>query len=137
MVCRKETSLFSHHSQVFDFRDISGNKPNNNIVITCEHATNNLHYLESKASKEDKSFLETHWGYDPGAKDIAIDLAEKSKTLLVYPNFGRLILDPNRSIISTTLIRKFVEKDIELHMNKEENQNRNERIDNFYVPYYR
>lgn len=51
-------------AEIFDFRDILNQKPNNNIMITCEHATNNVHQF--KLNQNDSKFLETHWGYDPG-----------------------------------------------------------------------
>lgn len=101
------------HSKVFDYRDISELNPTNNLLITCEHATNNIHQFKEVASEFDKKILNTHWGYDPGAKDVALSLAEKSKLLLIYPNFSRLLIDPNRNLLSNTLIRSHVSFDSE------------------------
>ncbi len=108
---RKENQV----SDVFDFRDVLNENPNNKVMITCEHATNNIHGYNMG---NQKNFLDTHWGYDPGAKDMGIELAKEAKLLSVFSNFSRLIIDPNRSFISETLFRKFVEKDIELDINK-------------------
>lgn len=93
----------SEHTVIEDYR--LKVTPNNNIIICCEHATNNLHDLESIATDLDKIILNTHWGYDPGSLDISKKLAKDSNLLLIYPNFSRLILDPNRSLLSNTLIR--------------------------------
>lgn len=141
-ICNKST-LFRElgyteklHSSVYDYRDISKETPINELVITCEHATNNFHQFEHLLSDSDKKYIDTHWGWDPGAKDIALKVAEKSKTLFICPNFSRLILDPNRSLISDTLIRDTVEGDVKLDINKPENQRREERLNLFYVPYY-
>jgi hypothetical protein len=105
--------------EVFDFRDITDQKPNNSVLITCEHATNKLHKYMLKNKEQSIGF--SHWAYDPGAKDIAIGLSEKARVLSIYTNYSRLIIDPNRSLLSDTLIRRFVEKNIELEMNKKGN----------------
>lgn len=135
---RELTYKEKHHTRVLDFRNIINpkKKPNNSLIITCEHATNNLHQYKNLASSSDLTYINTHWGYDIGALDIASKLAEDSESLLIYPNFSRLILDPNRSLISTTLIRKNVEVNVEIDMNKEEIQFRNDRLRLFYYPYY-
>jgi predicted N-formylglutamate amidohydrolase len=102
-------------SDVFDYRDVSNENPNNNFLITCEHATNKIHGYDMGIQK---NFLDTHWGYDPGAKDMGIELAKEANLLSVFSNFSRLIIDPNRSLVSETLFRRFLEKDIEIDINK-------------------
>lgn len=135
---RELTFVDNKHSNIFDFRDISESKPNNDFVITCEHATNNLHHLEKNLSPSDKQFVNTHWGYDIGAHELAIKVAEASESLLISSNFSRLILDPNRSLISSTLIRRTVEGNVTLDFNDWESHNieRESRIELFYIPYY-
>jgi predicted N-formylglutamate amidohydrolase len=103
--------------EVYDYRDTTKANPNNNLLITCEHASNASHKYHF--SERDRQWLDTHWGYDIGAKDMGLDLAESAKVLSVFSNFSRLIIDPNRSLLSTTLVRKYVEKNIELEVNKE------------------
>jgi len=132
---RPLTYLEKHAVEVFDFRDLHSNHPNNNVMITCEHATNKTHNYVFP--KDQEHWLDTHWGYDIGAKDMGMELSEESKILSVYSNFSRLLIDPNRSLISETLIRKKVEKDVEIFLNKEEFVDRDKRIDLFYIPYYR
>jgi predicted N-formylglutamate amidohydrolase len=107
--------------ELYDFRDISTEDPNNNVMITCEHASNKMHKIRPPKSQE--GFLNTHWGYDIGAKDMAMQVSEKANILSIYANYSRLIIDPNRSLINETLVRKNVEKNIELEWNKEENLN--------------
>ncbi len=133
---RELTYKEKQHTQLFDFRNILEDKPNNKFIITCEHATNNFHSFEKLLSKSDKTFIDTHWAYDPGAKEVALRLAEITKTLLIYPNFSRLILDPNRSLISTTLIREFVEGNIRFDLNHPDVQYREKRLELFYYPYH-
>lgn len=102
---------------LYDFRDITEAKPNNKVIITCEHASNKTHAY--KIPKLEKEYFNTHWGYDLGAKEMTIDVAEEAEVLTVLTNFSRLIIDPNRSLLSQSLIRKIIEKDIELSFNKE------------------
>jgi len=121
--------------EVYDFRDISNFDPNNNVIITCEHASNEKHKYNFPPDQE--KFLDTHWGYDIGAKYMGLELAEESRTFSIFSNYSRLIIDPNRSLISSTLIRKTVEKNVELEINKQENLDEEKRLENFYLPYYR
>lgn len=102
---------------VYDYRNIISGKPNNNIIITCEHADNSLYTIETKDEKE-KAILDTHWGYDPGAKDFGLEVSEKAEIFSIYTNFSRLILDPNRSIVSDTMFRDTVEKNVKLSFNE-------------------
>jgi predicted N-formylglutamate amidohydrolase len=131
---RKLTFNESQAVEIYDFRDISVSDPNNNVIITCEHASNVTHSY--KFSEEQKKWLDTHWGYDIGAKDIGIELSEESKTLSIFSNFSRLIIDPNRSLLSSTLVRKYVEKNVELECNRDEVLDIDRRIELFYMPYY-
>ncbi len=103
-------------TEVFDFRNIMEGNPNNNFIITCEHATNNMYYVN--ASEKEKTILDTHWGYDIGAKDIGLQIAEDAELFSIFTNFSRLIIDPNRSLVSNTLIREYVEKDYKLSYNQ-------------------
>lgn len=124
-----------HAIEVFDFRDVVSSKgPNNKVLLTCEHASNNTHQFIFPP--EQKEILNTHWGYDIGSRDMGLEIIEESKLMGVFSNFSRLLIDPNRSILSDTLIRKYVEKDIELEINKEDKLNAEERIKMFYMPYY-
>lgn len=123
------------HTIVKDYRMIENSK-NNLFIITCEHANNNFHHFEKLLSENDKRFVNTHWGYDIGALDIAVNIAKTSNLLLIHPNYSRLILDPNRPLTSTTLIREYVEENIKLDINNKINQNREERLSLFYYPYY-
>ena len=101
--------------KVFDFRDISDKNPNNNLMLTCEHASNNIHkyYLG-----EQKHFLDGQDGYDMGAKDMCLELSEKIKVLSIHSNFSKLIIDPNKSLLSKELIIQYLGWMEELIFNK-------------------
>lgn len=121
--------------ELYDFRDISREDPNNNVIITCEHASNETH--KYKFPKDEEKWLDTHWGYDIGSKDMGLELSEKAEIISIFSNFSRLLIDPNRTLISSTLIRTHVEKNIELSVNREEFLDEEKRIEIFYLPYYK
>jgi predicted N-formylglutamate amidohydrolase len=100
--------------EIFDFRDLLGNNPNNNFLITSEHASNNL----QKYYNESNNYILPEYICDEGAKDMAIDIAEKNKSFIILPNFSRLIIDPNRSLVCPTLIRESINGD-EIIFNRE------------------
>jgi predicted N-formylglutamate amidohydrolase len=131
---RKLTYNESQAVEVYDFRDVTNSNPNSNVIITCEHASNVTHGYN--VPKDQQKWLDTHWGYDIGAKDMGIELAEASKILSIFSNFSRLIIDPNRSLLSSTLVRKYVEKNVELEFNRDELLDVDRRVELFYIPYY-
>lgn len=105
---------------------------NQKVIILCEHATQNFH--DFNLSENDKKFIDTHWAYDIGALKIMNQIAEKSKLFSLATNFSRLLIDPNRILISNSLVRKTVEISNILDLNKDVDEN--ERIQRFYLPYY-
>lgn len=118
------------HSNINDFRTLT--KLSNKVILTCEHATQNFH--DYVLSENDKKFLNTHWAYDIGAYDIMKKVGNKTNLFSISTNFSRLLIDPNRLLLSKTLVRENVEINQLLDINK--NCNREERISKFYVPYY-
>jgi len=91
------------NARIEDFRDPTN--PNNSIIITCEHATNELPEGYSWTENDWTFFANDHWGYDPGSLDVAKYLAKELKCVLVYSLYSRLLCDVNRSIAADTLFR--------------------------------
>jgi predicted N-formylglutamate amidohydrolase len=89
--------------QIFDFRDISDKKPNNNFFITSEHASNNLQKYHLGSNQE--KIIKHEYFFDEGAKEMAMEIGEENKSFIIIPNFSRLIIDVNRSLVSQALIR--------------------------------
>ncbi len=50
---------------------------------------------------------------------MTVELSEKAELFAFCSKFSRLLIDPNRSLISDTLIRKCVEKNIQLEINND------------------
>jgi predicted N-formylglutamate amidohydrolase len=88
---------------IVDYRDPQN--PNNKIVLTCEHATNDLPEGMSWSQSDQEHFANEHWGSDLGALEMAKHLASELKCVLLHSRYSRLLLDVNRTLSSTTLFR--------------------------------
>lgn len=78
------------------------------LLITCEHASNRLPQSLSPTA-EDMKWLETHWGWDIGAAELARELVLIKDCLAVLAGFSRLLCDPNRALDDEGLIATQVE----------------------------
>jgi len=122
------------NARIIDYRDPAN--PNNTVVLTCEHATNDLPEDYSWTENDKRYFVNEHWGLDIGAYEMANALAAELKCVLVHSLYSRLLLDTNRSIVSDTLFRRSgdgQEVDLNKNLTYEEEQ---KRIKRFYIPYY-
>jgi len=91
------------NAKIADFRDPSD--PNNSVVLTCEHASNQLPEGYSWSENDRVNFADTHWSYDPGSLDVAMYFAKELKCVLIYSLYSRLLCDVNRDVTSDTLFR--------------------------------
>jgi predicted N-formylglutamate amidohydrolase len=121
------------NARIIDYRHPQN--PNNKIVITCEHATNDLPEEYSWTENDRRYFTNEHWGCDIGAFDMANALASELKCVFVHSLYSRLLVDVNRSLVSDTLFRKTGdgrEVDLNKDMTYEEEQ---KRIKKYFIPY--
>jgi len=91
------------NARIVDFRDPEN--PNNTMVITCEHASNELPDGYVWTENDRTHFVDDHWGWDAGSLDVGMYLAKELKCVLVYSLYSRLLLDVNRSTSADTLFR--------------------------------
>jgi len=122
------------NARIIDYRDLQN--PNNKIIITCEHAHNVLPDEYSWTEHDKRHFVDEHWGYDIGAYEMANALASELKCVFVHSLYSRLLIDPNRHIVSDTLFRRNgdgQELDLNKDLTYEEEQN---RIRKYFIPYY-
>lgn len=68
------------------------------FVITCEHGGNRIPPAYRRYFAPFKSMLQTHRGWDPGALDMARDLARDFHASGVSSTTSRLLVDLNRSM---------------------------------------
>lgn len=87
---------------IVDNRDISEGKPNNSIMLTCDHATNDIKLF--KPTADDAPLLLSNQAYDCGTGNLTNILSEKLKCLAVMANFSKLMIDPSKPLINSDLI---------------------------------
>ena len=67
------------------------------ILITCEHGGRKIPAEYVGKFAEHQALLETHRGWDPGALNLARQLAKSLDAPLVFSETSRLLVDVNRS----------------------------------------
>lgn len=97
-----------------------------NLILTCEHAGNEIPDQYLKYFSEAGEVLETHRGYDPGALDLFNSLSRLALFSQPYM-ISRLLIEPNRSLGHPQLFSKFTG-------NLEETE-KDELLAEFYLPY--
>lgn len=76
------------------------------LIVTCEHAGNEIPALYQKIFQGADKILESHRGYDPGA----LDIFQEVKPLACFTNFqmvSRLLVEVNRSTHHPNLFSEF------------------------------
>ena len=78
------------------------------LLLTCEHASNRVP-APLRSSAMDRAWLETHWGYDIGARTITREIARTSGSAAILARFSRLVCDPNRAPGHSEFVRSETE----------------------------
>jgi predicted N-formylglutamate amidohydrolase len=81
-----------------------------NLIITCEHAGNQVPEHYDHIFSPIKDILESHRGYDPGALQIARFLATEHNAPLFICETTRLLIEPNRSLDNDQLYSEYSKK---------------------------
>lgn len=81
-----------------------------NLIITCEHAGNQVPDCYKHIFSDFNDVLVSHRGYDPGAVEIARFLATECSAPLFICETTRLLIEPNRSIDSHELYSTYSQK---------------------------
>ncbi|MDZ7692534.1 MAG: N-formylglutamate amidohydrolase [Balneolaceae bacterium] len=97
------------------------------IVITCEHAGNNVPELYEHFFNNNTAVLKSHRGYDIGALELTRTCAKKLKVTPFVHSVTRLLIDLNRSLNSSELFSEFIDS-----LNEKE---REEIVQNYYYPH--
>tara|TARA_B100001115_G_scaffold45008_1_gene33453 strand:+ start:314 stop:1051 length:738 start_codon:yes stop_codon:yes gene_type:complete len=107
----------------------------NHIIFLCDHASNHIPKPYKRLGLSDK-VLNSHISWDIGAKDLCVKLSKELGQSYFHANFSRLLIDPNRHLLSHDLIVSESwgqpipgNKSISL-------ENRKERIESYYNCYH-
>ncbi|TXC85144.1 N-formylglutamate amidohydrolase [Luteibaculum oceani] len=97
-----------------------------NLIISCEHYSNELPHEFSNLFAQNEKVAETHRAYDIGAKLIFSGLQKLAFASFYYP-YSRLLIEVNRSLHHPKLFSEFSKK-----LDK---QTRKNLINSYYLPY--
>ncbi|SJM95616.1 N-formylglutamate amidohydrolase [Crenothrix polyspora] len=86
------------HSEISAMDECTTHCNNYSLVITCEHGGNRIPSLYRDLFKANQALLDSHRGFDPGAINMAKDLAAAFAAPLVAATVSRLLVDLNRSV---------------------------------------
>ena len=76
------------------------------LLLTCEHAGNQLPAGISSLSDEERRVIDDHWGWDIGALGLSMVLAQSLSVPLVSADLSRLVCDLNRPLDAPDLHRQ-------------------------------
>ncbi len=88
--------------------EIMGNGATGSVFLTAEHAHPGVPYPLA-ASAEDESWLQTHWGYDLGVRNVVRAWVRAASISAVSSRVTRLVCDHNRALGDPTWTRRHVE----------------------------
>ena len=109
--------------------------PKVKLLIVADHASNYIPKKYNNLGLEQKDVV-THKAYDPGIKELAINLSNKLNSQLVLGQYSRLLIDCNRDEDDPTLISTISDRKIILGNKKITKQEKNYRINKMYRPYH-
>jgi predicted N-formylglutamate amidohydrolase len=119
-------------SEAFEAREGARSTP---VFLTCEHASQRLPEPWSWP-EPDRRLLDTHWAYDLGAREIALELAEALDASAVLSRYTRLLADPNRDENHDDLLRALADgQPVLLNVGVDE-ADRVRRIERYHRPYH-
>lgn len=97
------------------------------FLITCEHAGNEVPHEYAGLFEGTGEILKSHRGWDPGARELALKIAQRTGAEPFLFPYTRLLIEPNRSITHPRLISDYTKG-----LSYEEKK---ELIKQFYLPY--
>tara|TARA_Y100000591_G_scaffold186854_1_gene161403 strand:- start:122 stop:823 length:702 start_codon:yes stop_codon:yes gene_type:complete len=109
--------------------------PQTNLLLIADHASN---YIPKKYNNlgVSKKEIVTHKAYDPGVKDLALNLSNKLNSYLILGDYSRLLIDFNRDLNDPTLISAISDRKLIIGNKNITKQERINRINNMYRPYH-
>ena len=109
--------------------------PSVKLLILADHASNYIpkKYNNLGLAKKD---IFTHKAYDPGVRELAINLSNKLNSHIVLGEYSRLLIDCNRGVDDPTLISVISDRELILGNKIISKKERINRINKIYKPYH-
>lgn len=116
---------------------IEGHNRDNDIVITCDHASNHVPQEIGDGSLGlPADDMDRHIAYDVGAAGVSRHLGKLMNAPVILSGFSRLVIDPNRGEDDPTLIMQLYDGTIIPGNRGLTAQETDWRLDNCYRPYH-
>ncbi len=106
-------------------------------VVICDHAANTVpDFVNVGDLGMASSDMARHIAYDVGALGFSKYLAKLMNAPLVYSNFSRLVIDPNRGEDDPTLVMQLYDGSIIPANRNISEADKNQRLEKCYRPYH-
>ena len=116
---------------------IEGQDRSSQIVVICDHATNTVPDFVSDGNLGiSPCDMSRHIAYDVGALGVSKRLAQQLNAPLIYSNFSRLVIDPNRGEDDPTLVMQLYDGSIIPANRAITDVDKKQRLANCYRPYH-
>ena len=77
------------------------------LLLTCEHGGHDVPVEHRALFREADAALLSHRGWDPGALDVALQMAARLSAPIVFSTVTRLLVDLNRSVGNPDVFSEF------------------------------
>ena len=77
------------------------------LILTCEHGGNDVPAEYDALFQDADAVLISHRGWDPGALELACEIAAELETPIYYGTWTRLLVELNRSLGEAALFSEF------------------------------
>ena len=119
----------------YESHEVYGYSEPGPLVVLCEHASNRVP-APLRTTAQDRAWLQTHWGWDIGARTVCRELIRKTQSIGVFSRFSRLIADANRAPDHPYLVRCAVEGDVLSFNSRLTIEEVDRRLECYHAPYH-
>jgi predicted N-formylglutamate amidohydrolase len=119
----------------YDSHEVYGFPGQGPFLLTCEHASNRVP-APLRTTASDRDWLQTHWGWDIGARMVTREIVRQTGSTGVFARFSRLVCDPNRAPNTPTLIRCAVEGAVLSFNDNLTIEEVDRRLELYHAPYH-
>ncbi len=117
--------------------EIIGANRDNQIIITCDHASNHVPVeVGNGCLGLPSDDMDRHIAYDVGAAGVSRHLGDLLNAPVILSKFSRLVIDPNRGEDDPTLIMQLYDGTIVPGNRHLTEQDRHWRLNTLYRPYH-
>ncbi|EPX79595.1 N-formylglutamate amidohydrolase [Salipiger mucosus] len=106
------------------------------FLVTCDHATNTVPPDLGGSLGLPEADMARHIAYDVGALGVARALAEGLDAPLVWADFSRLVIDPNRGEDDPTLLMRLYDGSVIPRNRDAGHAERERRLEAYHRPYH-